>query len=336
MDKKDKIKKAAYFIGILCVLLIIAVLVNELISTKKALEESNSLAQQLYSDIQEKESSAKESSGSLESYKNEYKDMQLSISQLQADYDEVKKQLAREELYEARATLLEQDGGNDYSEEVVFDKIVYLTFDDGPSDRTLNILDTLDKYNVKATFFVNYHDDAQEKGIYKMIVDQGHSIGNHTYDHSYPAQDWDAFLESLFKMEDFIFEETGVRTRIIRFPGGSSAKWRNYNDMAENVQALCDMGYIYFDWNLTNHDADADMGYIDEDRMMEILKLESPGRDKLMLLMHDRQSKYSTAQALDDIIEYFKDRGYVFLPITRYSFNPQHFVLPEETVEAQN
>ena len=335
MDKKQKIQKAAYYVIGLCVLLLIVVLVSELVKTQNALEESNTLTQQLYSEIQEKELSAEESGTSLETYKNEYDKMQVSISELQADYEEAQKQLAREELYEARAALLAKDKGNDYREEVVFEKIVYLTFDDGPSERTLDILETLDKYNVKATFFVNYHDDAQEQGIYKMIVDQGHSIGNHTYDHSYPVKDWDAFLESLFKMEDFIFEETGVRTRIIRFPGGSSAKWSNYKDMTANVQALCDMGYIYFDWNLTNHDADADMGYINEDRMMEILKLEAPGRDKLMLLMHDRQSKYATAQALDDIIKYFMDRGYVFLPITQYSFNPQHFVLPQQSAEEQ-
>ena len=336
MDRKNKIRKTAYYIIGLCVVLVIAVLLIELIKTKNTLEESNALIQRLSAEIQEKELSAQESSGSLESYKNEYDKMQVSMSELQANYDEAQRQLAREELYEARAALLAKDHGNDYSEEVVFDKVVYLTFDDGPSERTLDILDTLDKYNIKATFFVNYHDDAQEQGIYKMIVEQGHSIGNHTYDHSYPAKDWDAFLESLFKMEDFIFDETGVRTRIIRFPGGSSAKWCRYEDMIANVQALCDMGYVYFDWNLTNHDADADMGYINEDRMMEILKLEAPGRDKLMLLMHDRQSKYATAQALDDIIEYFMDRGYIFLPITQYSFNPQHLVLPQETAEGQN
>ena len=336
MDKKNKIQKATYMVIGLCAVLIIAALLTELIKTKNELKESNALTEQLYSTIQEKELSAEESSGSLETYKSEYDSMQMSLSELQTDFEEVQMQLAREELYEARAALLAKDNGNDYSEEVVFEKIVYLTFDDGPSERTLDILDTLDRYNVKATFFVNYHDNAQEQGIYKMIVDQGHSIGNHTYDHSYPAKDWDAFLESLFKMEDFIFEETGVRTRIIRFPGGSSAKWLRYEDVVDNVRALCDMGYIYFDWNLTNHDADSDMGYIDEDRMMEILKLEAPGRDRLMLLMHDRQSKYATAQALDDIIKYFKDRGYVFLPVTQYSFNPQHLVLPQQSAEVQN
>ena len=71
------------------------------------------------------------------------------------------------------------------------------------------------------------------------------------------------------------------------------------------------------------------MGYIQADKILELVKIESSGKDKIILLMHDRASKYSTAQALEDIIEYYMDRDYVFLPITPYSFSAQHFKLAE-------
>ena len=130
-------------------------------------------------------------------------------------------------------------------------------------------------------------------------------------------------------MEDFIYEKTGVRTRIIRFPGGSINRWTYSYQYRNNVRALTELGYIYFDWNTANHDADSDMGYLNEDELMDMTIAEARDRDKIMLLMHDRKMKNATVRSLDNIIEYYKDLGYVFLPITSESFRPQHFDLDD-------
>lgn len=248
-----------------------------------------------------------------------------SYDSLQNNYDETKIELEQQLLLLSRVEKLEENKGNHFDETKVFKKIVYLTFDDGPSQRTLEVLDVLDEYSIKATFFVKYHRFAEENNIYNEIVKRGHSIGNHTYDHPLPGEDWNTFLISLFKMEDFIFKQTGLRTRIIRFPGGSKASWKYSYKYKKNVEALTDLGYVYFDWNISNHDSDSDMEYLSAEKMTNLVISSSRGRDMIMLLMHDRGTKYSMVSSLDNIIEYYKEQGYVFLPITLNSFNPQYF-----------
>ncbi len=325
MKREFKVAGYIIFVSVFCAFALIAGLAVGVLRNKKSLIVYKGQIESLNATISQNEASIKEKESDMELYAGKLDEAAASINSLEEEYIKAMSTIETDELLLSRVELLERDMGNSFLESDIFEKVVYLTFDDGPSSRTLAILDILDRYGVKATFFVNYHEDADEKGIYKMIVDKGHSIGNHTYDHSYPIDDWDAFLTSLFKMEDYIFEQTGVRTRIIRFPGGSNDAWQYSEVYTQNVKALTDLGYIYFDWNLSNHDADKDMGYIEAERMVELVKLESAGRDKIMLLMHDRSSKYSTVEALGEIIEYYKSRGFVFLPITPYSFNPQHF-----------
>lgn len=101
---------------------------------------------------------------------------------------------------------------------------VYLTFDDGPADNTDAILKVLKKYNVKATFFVVGKTDEYSKKMYQRIVDEGHTLGLHSYSHKYSEiyQNLNSYKNDLTKLSDLIYDVTGVRSRYVRFPGGSS------------------------------------------------------------------------------------------------------------------
>lgn len=135
---------------------------------------------------------------------------------------------------------------------------VYLTFDDGPSKHTRRLLSILRKYNVKATFFVTCKH-CVDMNILSEIVRDGHAIGNHTFSHQYKSiyADEEMFFSELNSMEECILEKTAVRTRLMRFPGGSSNTVSRFNPgimtrLAETVQTK---GYHYFDWNVDSGDA---------------------------------------------------------------------------------
>ena len=102
-------------------------------------------------------------------------------------------------------------------------KKVYLTFDDGPSKNTTQILDILDEYNIKATFFVVGKTDNYSKDIYRRIVDEGHSLGLHSYSHRYEIiyESLDNFQYDLYKLQEFLYDVTNYKANIYRFPGGS-------------------------------------------------------------------------------------------------------------------
>ena len=103
-------------------------------------------------------------------------------------------------------------------------KKVYLTFDDGPSIYTKDILDILKRYNVKATFFVTGMNSEQYGDYYQEILDDGHSLGIHTYSHVYHDiyESLEAFQEDFLKMQDYIYQLTGEKVKLYRFPGGSA------------------------------------------------------------------------------------------------------------------
>ena len=337
MERKSYTSVFALFCVISFSAVLITALFTDLLETKEALQNSQYEINKISEEISSSENRIELKENEIANLNNKYAQLQESYNTIQNESSLLLETITERERLLSRAELLKYEDTNTFLESDVFEKVVYLTFDDGPSDRTLRILDILDEHNVKATFFVNYHEEAEKLGIYKMIVERGHSIGNHTYDHEYPCEDWQTFLESLFKMEDFIFEQTGVRPRIIRFPGGSSGSWKHSSEYIKNVGLLNEMGYIYFDWNLTNHDADSRFSGIDEEKMIELIRIESAGRDKIMLLMHDSGGKYTTVQALDEIIEYYKERNYVFLPVTPYSYNPQYFsAKQDDTIDISN
>ena len=208
------------------------------------------------------------------------------------------------------------------------DKILYLTFDDGPSARTQEVLDILDAYNAKATFFVVNADYYAYQ--YKNIVDGGHSISLHSYTHDYSRiyTCMDDYFADLNKISDKVFDYTGVRAKLIRFPGGSSnTVSRSYNYVSGIMSRLTDevenRGYIYFDWNAANDDA---TGESLTTAQMVRRATAYDGTRQLVMLMHDSASKYTTVAALGDIIAYYQSRGYVCMALHENSPTAHHGV----------
>ena len=201
-------------------------------------------------------------------------------------------------------------------------KVIYLTFDDGPGPYTRDLLAVLKKYNVKATFFVistKYFD------VVKDIVKDGHSIGIHCYTHDYDKiyASEDAYFRDLRKIQDKIEDYTGVRTTLVRFPGGSSNTASRFNKgiMTRLTKALHDMGYQYYDWNVDSYDAG---GAKDADSVVELVKRGVQEQNISIVLQHD--IKKFSVDAVEDIIKWGLRNGYRFLPLDPTSPNAHHGV----------
>ena len=200
-------------------------------------------------------------------------------------------------------------------------KVVYLTFDDGPSETvTPKILDILKAENVKATFFVlgNSIDSSEEsKNILKREVSEGHSIGNHTYSHNYsylyPNRiiNVENFMDDIEKANKSIKAVLGEDfvVRAIRFPGGYMS-WKDKDGIND---ILKEKGYYHIDWNSLSKDAEG--GYKSSEQLLEEVKSSVSGREKAVILMHDNYGKEETAKALPEIIDYLKEQGYEFRTI---------------------
>lgn len=204
-------------------------------------------------------------------------------------------------------------------------KVAYLTFDDGPSTtNTPKILDILDKYNIKATFFVlGSSIDANEgaKDILKEEVKRGHAIANHTYGHDYsylyPGRVMNVknILSDLEKSQNAMKAVLGkdFSTRVIRFPGGYWS-WEGRTAMKE---ALEQNQYYNVDWNALNKDAEGAKKNADQlvQCAKESVKALGPDADSVVLLMHDTYGKEETVKALPQIIEYLQSQGFEFRSI---------------------
>lgn len=204
-------------------------------------------------------------------------------------------------------------------------KVVYLTFDDGPSTtNTPQVLDILDKYNIKATFFVlGSSIDANEgaKDILKEEVKRGHAIANHTYGHDYSylypnrVMNVNNILSDLEKSQNSMKAVLGkdFSTRIIRFPGGYWS-WEGRTAMKE---ALEQNQYYNVDWNALNKDAEGAKKNANQlvQSAKESIKALGPDADSVVLLMHDTYGKEETVKALPQIIEYLQSQGFEFRTI---------------------
>lgn len=180
-------------------------------------------------------------------------------------------------------------------------KRVYLTFDDGPGRYTDEILDVLAEYNVKATFFVVGDTSEEAKALYKRIVNEGHSIGIHSYSHRYHEiyASEEAFFEDFYLLSDYIYDVTGVRPDICRLPGGSSNTVSKI-DMAEIVNKLNDRGITCYDWNISGGDADGH-GLSAEQIALNVISGVDTFQTSIVLL-HDGKDKAQTADALRMIL----------------------------------
>lgn len=181
-------------------------------------------------------------------------------------------------------------------------KRVYLTFDDGPSNNTEEILDILNKYDVKATFFVVGNTSEHGQELLKRIVSEGHSVGLHSYSHKYASiyDSEDAFFDDFNKISDYVYETTGVRSNICRLPGGSSNTVSKI-DMADLVRELNDKGIECYDWNIAGGDASGQKLTADEIASNVLNGIER--FQTAVVLLHDGADKDNTVEALDIILQ---------------------------------
>lgn len=191
-------------------------------------------------------------------------------------------------------------------------KTIYLTFDDGPSSRTPEVLRILKQYGVKATFFVI--NGGKYNKYMKDIVADGHTIALHSYSHDYKKiySSETAYFQDLQQISDLVYNETGVRSNVVRFPGGSSnTVSRKYNKgiMSRLTAQMADKGYAYFDWNVSSGDANGNS--IPAATLINNCR-KLPSKQTVVVLMHDAGAKKTTVAALPAIIEYYKAAGCKF------------------------
>ena len=201
-------------------------------------------------------------------------------------------------------------------------KVVYLTFDDGPSAYTAHLLDILKKYDVKATFFVV--GSSENLDILPRMQAEGHTIAAHTYSHNYKTvySSVDAYFTDLARVQEKIVEQVGTETKLIRFPGGSSnTVSREYcrGIMTELARQVGERGYTYFDWNVSSGDAGA---VYTTEAVVGNVKNGILSQNVAVVLQHDVKD-YSVA-GVEEIIRWGQANGYVFLPLTERSTAPHH------------
>lgn len=202
-------------------------------------------------------------------------------------------------------------------------KVIYLTFDDGPGPDTKRLLNVLDKYGVKATFFVT---DSGYPELLEQIVNRGHSIGIHTATHKYEQiyADAKSYFADLYQMRQVIYDATGVTTSLLRFPGGSSNTVSRHSCeglMTTLVSAVQDAGFQYFDWNVDSDDAGRAKK---AETVLENVK-DGVARQKVALVLQHDVHSYSV-DAVEDILVWGLNNGYRFEPLTENSPGMHHNV----------
>ncbi|MBP3887948.1 MAG: polysaccharide deacetylase [Cellulosilyticum sp.] len=193
------------------------------------------------------------------------------------------------------------------------EKVVYLTFDDGPTPKiTDQILDQLKKNNVKATFFIVGKEIKGRETILKRIYDEGHGIGLHTYSHNFKIiyKSPENFIAEMDKTKSTINEVLGTNLdiKVIRFPGGSAGRLNKnfYNK-------LCESGYLIYDWNVDLQDGIK--GNLSPQCFLENSKKCMDKSTRRIILAHCNSNNQNTCAALDQIIAYYTKEGYVFKAI---------------------
>lgn len=222
-----------------------------------------------------------------------------------------------------------QEGSSD--EEDVPVRKVYLTFDDGPSSNTDNILDILDTYGVKATFFVTGKEGAKAEASYRRIVEEGHTLGMHSYTHDYSViyASEEAFMEDMEKLQRYLYDVTGVQSTYIRFPGGSSNKVSDV-DMRLLITDVHEAGMEYFDWNVSSQDASSKP--LTKEEILDNCLNSIERFQNCIILMHDAGSKDSTVEALPELIEHIQAMEHTeLLPITEDTVPVWHIKMTQET-----
>lgn len=268
----------------------------------------------------------KEQKEVLKSIKEQASTLEASKAMLDLQLEEAKEknqQLTKQiQELNSEVTLLKKQGvdierlmNQDESDK----KYAYLTFDDGPSQNTIKILDFLKLNNISATFFVTKKPDYEE--VYKRIVDEGHTLALHTTTHDYAQvyQSVDSFFEDLMTVSDYVKSLTGVESKIIRFPGGStntvSNRYGGVGLMDKIIGQVKEKGYIYYDWNVDS--TDASRARQDTNVIINSVLSQAKYQKEANILMHDAAGKGTTVEALPGIVKGLREQGFSFKAITQ-------------------
>ena len=204
-------------------------------------------------------------------------------------------------------------------------KVIYLTFDDGPYKYTEELLNILDKYNVKVTFFVTNQYPAYANLIGEEAR-RGHTVGVHTYSHDYARiySSTEAYRNDMSQIQSIIKQQTGNATNIMRFPGGSSnevSKKYSQGIMTALAGQLTSEGYYYFDWNVSSGDAGAE---ISSEEVAQNVISGCSGKNTCVVLQHD--VKLFSVNAVEEIIRWGIANGYEFRPLTPSAPGAHHSI----------
>ncbi|MDE5897416.1 MAG: polysaccharide deacetylase [Clostridia bacterium] len=187
------------------------------------------------------------------------------------------------------------------------EKVVYLTFDDGPSTKVTNaVLDVLREEDVKATFFIVSDRAAGREDTLRRIAREGHSIGVHSKTHEYRkiyASD-ETLLRDVEACAKTIYDLTGISPCLYRFPGGGT------EGRKRQTALLTQKGYRVVSWNAVC--GDEEIPHASADTLYETAVKTSRGKNTVVLLCHDSANHKATAEALPRIISHYREQGYAF------------------------
>lgn len=194
--------------------------------------------------------------------------------------------------------------------------VIYLTFDDGPSVRTGEILNILKEKDVKATFFVVCTQNEYNQQMMKRIVEEGHTLAMHTGTHNYTKMytSVEAYLDDMYQVFTQIREVTSTTPSLYRFPGGSINHY-NSGISHELIAEMLRRGFVPFDWNISSRDA-ATTTPLPAEMIVENVVTEARNRSYGIVLMHDAQSKSTTVEALGPMIDQLRELGFSFEALT--------------------
>ena len=204
-------------------------------------------------------------------------------------------------------------------------KVAYLTFDDGVSSNTDKILDILKQKDVKATFFPNWRSGEENAEKYRRIVNEGHTLGNHTYNHEWADvyKNPESFRQSVTSLNEKLKEITGQDITVFRFPGGSNNtihksyvdnEYANGKLISEAIKILHELGMEYYDWNVDSGDASSRTPLAKDKLVSNVVN--GARQNTIYVLMHDTRAKPTTVEALPEIIDGLRAKGYEFKALT--------------------
>ncbi len=199
-------------------------------------------------------------------------------------------------------------------------KVCYLTFDDGPTKSvTPSILDILDQYNAKATFFMTGALISENSELAANVHSRGHLLANHSWRHnySYLYESEENFIQEVNDTYAKICEITGKNNypKIFRFPGGSYNAGSYGAAKQEYKETLKELGYRYVDWNALSGDAETQRPTADAlyNRVVSTTK----NKEDVVILMHDSATKKVNIEVLPRILDYLVSQGYTFKTLDR-------------------